>query len=122
MGCFLEGTLERRLLLAFRIGRSRPVETDIARSFRPELRGALLHRRARGGDRRQLLIIDDDLVGGVLRGGCRYRNDHGHRFTHMHHPRFGKRRTMRGDRGFSASPRNWMAVRDGMVMGVSEVG
>ncbi len=95
MSRLLEGALKRSLLFAFRIGRSRPVEADIARRFGPELRGALLYRIACVGDRRQLLIVDDDLVGGVLRGGGRFGDDHCHWFTHMHHPGFGKRWTMR---------------------------
>src|SRR5262245_23643179 len=110
MGCFLEGALERSLLFAFRIGRSRPVEADIAGRFLPELWSALFQCFARIGDWRHFLIVDDNFVGGVLRSRRSFRDNHRNGFTHMHHPRFSKRRTMRRDRGFSATSRNWVAM------------
>jgi hypothetical protein len=70
----------------------------------------LLHRLSRVGDRRQLLIVDNNLVGGILRGGRRFGDDHGHWFAHMHHSGFGKRRAMRRDCGLSAAPGNWVAM------------
>src|SRR5262245_50970274 len=121
MGRFLEGAVKRSLLFTFRIWWSRPVEPSIAGRFRPELRSALLHCFAGIGDRRHFLIVDDNLVGGVLRRSRAFRHNHSHRFTHMHHSHLGKRRTMRRNRGLAAASRNWMTVRDRLVMRVTEI-
>ncbi len=78
------------------ISRRGPVEGEIAGRFRPDL-------RARDGlvgvdYRRQRLIIDDDLIGGVLRrrrGRC---NHQGHRLADMHDAVRGERGAERRDR------------------------
>ena len=44
-----------------------PVERDVARRLRPELRRIRRQRRARIGDGGKLLVVDRDLFGGVLR-------------------------------------------------------
>ena len=85
MGGVLERMVERRLLLAVGIGRRGPVEGDIAGRLRPELRRAGRDGGARIGYRGQRLIVDRDLLAGVLRRLGADRDHHRHRLAYMQH-------------------------------------
>src|SRR6476661_11120920 len=64
---FIENAIERDLLLAVRIGGGCPVETDISRRFRPELRRTGSHRGMDAGRGLKRRVIDNDKIGGIVR-------------------------------------------------------
>ena len=72
--------------------RSRPVDRDVPRRFRPQLRGIGPQRSARVDHRRELFIVHGHKLGRVLRGQCRFRDDDRDRLADMHHALAGERR------------------------------
>ena len=71
---------------------ARPVDGEIAGSFRPDLRRARSERRPGVDHGRQRLVLDRDQFGGVLGGGSGLGDDHRDRLADMHHPLGGERR------------------------------
>jgi hypothetical protein len=65
-------------------GRARPVDGQIAGRLRPQLRRAVAQRFARIDHRRQLLVLDGNELGGVLRGRGSLGDHHGDRLADMH--------------------------------------
>ena len=60
-------------------GRPRPVDREIARRLRPDLRRAGCERGARVGHRGERVVFDRDELGGILRGERALGDDHRHR-------------------------------------------
>ena len=88
------------------VGRqSRPVDRDIARRFRPDLRRALANGLAQVDHRRTLLVVDGDELGAVLRGRQRLGDHDRDRLAHMAHGRAGEGGAMRNDE-LLAAPAN----------------
>ena len=110
------GGLEDRVDLA-RIGlgiggKSGPVDGQVARRLRPDLRRAGDERGAGVGYPRQRLVVDGDEFGGVLRRGGALADDHRDRLTDMHDPRRGERRPVRRDQRLAAAAgERWMRGR-----------
>jgi hypothetical protein len=101
------GGLEHRIDLA-RIGlgiggKPGPVDGQVARRLRPDLRRAGDERGAGVGYPRQRLVVDGDELGGVLRRGGALADDHRHRLTDMHDPRRGECRPVRRDQRLAAA-------------------
>ena len=92
------------------VGRqSRPVDRDIARRFRPDLRRALANGLAQVDHRRTLLVVDGDELGAVLRGRQRLGDHDRDRLAHMAHGRAGEGGAMRNNE-LLAAPANQRRV------------
>ena len=81
-----------RLGIGMRAG---PVDGDVTRRFRPQLRRVRLHRLAHADDRVDRLVVDGHELGGVLRRVCRFRNHHRDGLAHVHCALARKRGAMR---------------------------
>ena len=84
-------------------GQSRPVDRDIARRFRPDLRCALANGLAQVDNRHTLLVVDGDELGAVLRGRQRLGDHNRDRLAHMAHGRAGEGGAMRNNELLAAA-------------------
>ena len=75
----------------------RPVEREIARRLRPDLRRAGGERVDRRGDGRQRLVVDHDQIGGVARSRKRLGDHQRDRFADMDNAVAGQGRPVRHD-------------------------
>ena len=121
MGGVLEGAVQRGQLLAVRVGRRGPVKTDIARRVGPELRRARLESIAHVCHRIECIVIDDNLLGGILCDGRAGSDHHRHRLANMHDAIAGQCRAMRRHRLLTPTARNRVRMRDRMIMRGFEV-
>ena len=92
--------------------RARPVDRDIAGRFRPQLRRVRLDRVAHVDDRLDVLVFDDDALGGVLRGKRGLGDHDGNRLTNMHDAIARECRAVGHDELLAAAPREWRVAPD----------
>ena len=85
-------------------GRPRPIDGEIARRLRPDLRRAGFERGARVGHRGERVVFDGDELGGILRGERALGDDHRHRLADMHDPLGRERRAVRHHQPLTAAP------------------
>ena len=85
-------------------GRPRPVDGEIARSLRPDLRRAGFKRGARVGHRGERVVFDRYELGGILRGERALGDDHRHRLADMHDPVGRERRAVRHHQPLATAP------------------
>ena len=93
-------------------GGTRPVDGEIARRVRPNLRRARLERVAGVGHRLERLILDIDEFAGILRGKGALGDHHRHRLADMHDAVAGERRTVRQDELGAAAARHRRVPRN----------
>ncbi len=82
-----------------------PVDRDIAGRLRPQLWRVRLHGIAHVDNGLDLLVLDDNALGGVQRGKHSLGDHDGNRLAHMHDTIARKRRAVRHDELLAAAPR-----------------
>jgi hypothetical protein len=88
------------------------IEHQIARGARMELRRAGRHGLLRGHHRRQVLVVDDERVGRVLRLRRGLRHEQGYRLADVAYDFVGERQALREALVGAVLPLEWSGGRD----------
>ena len=80
-----------------------PVERDVARGGRPQQRCAGFHRGAAVDHHVELLVVDDDPLGRILRNAARACDNHRHGVADVHGPVASEQRVIDVDGGLAVA-------------------
>ncbi len=120
VGSFRDDLIHFAPVLADR-RRAGPVDREISRRFRPELRGACRQSHACLDDGRQRLVVDRHEIGCVTCRRERLGDDEGDRFADVHDPVASERRPVRYDQRSAVAAGERARPRDVADAGLRDV-